>query len=279
MANEFVTRTPHPSVRWLASSYIGYRQHGLTLPVHRGLPSRHITLVISLAEPIRMLSTPRSGLPERASALVGGMHTSPVLLAQDAYQCGLHLELNPLAARALFGLPAAELADGVVHLADLGVRALTELPERLADTPTWEHRFALVDDALRRAAGEPVFAAAEVLRAWRRLLAEDGQVRVGDLSAEVGWSRRHLSERFRQELGLSPKQVARVARFERARVELFRTPQRGLADLAAVCGYYDQAHLTAEWHALAGCTPGTWIREELPFLQSDPAGEYAESSA
>jgi AraC-like DNA-binding protein len=49
-----------------------------------------------------------------------------------------------------------------------------------------------------------------------------------------------------------------------------------LAELAVGCGYYDQAHLTNEWRALAGCSPGTWIAEELPFLQDQDvfSGEH-----
>jgi AraC-like DNA-binding protein len=34
-----------------------------------------------------------------------------------------------------------------------------------------------------------------------------------------------------------------------------------------MCGYFDQAHLTNDWKQLAGCTPGQWMSQELPFLQ------------
>jgi AraC-like DNA-binding protein len=72
--------------------------------------------------------------------------------------------------------------------------------------------------------------------------------------------------------------AARVLRFERARAELLRPGPR-LADVAARCGYADQAHLSREWRELAGCTPSQWIAEEapwlhhaeLPFVQDDEA--------
>ncbi len=109
----------------------------------------------------------------------------------------------------------------------------------------------------------------EVDWAWRRLVAASGAIEVRTLAEEVGWSRRHFGERFRQELGLAPKVVARVLRFEQA-YGLLRQPRRpGLAELAARCGYFDQAHLTRDWRDLAGCTPTTWIREELPSNAED----------
>ncbi|MER6875147.1 helix-turn-helix transcriptional regulator, partial [Amycolatopsis sp. NPDC000673] len=115
----------------------------------------------------------------------------------------------------------------------------------------------------------------ELNRAWHELRRSGGLLRVGDLADEVGWSRRHLGERFRAELGLAPKQAARVLRFERA-VRLLRSGRRDLAGIAYAAGYYDQAHFTNEWRSLAGCSPRTWMAEELPFLQDETKPAAAE---
>ncbi|NKQ56823.1 helix-turn-helix transcriptional regulator [Amycolatopsis sp. K13G38] len=262
----------------MITRYIGYTQHDLPPSVHRGLPSRHVTLIVSLADPIRITGMPKPGeAPATMAAPVGGMHLSPALIAQDAFQSGVHVELDPLGVPALLGVSPAELSGYVVDLADLGVPRLARLPERLAAATSWAGRFAILDDVFAAAAGhnEP---APEVARAWRRLVDAAGRLRVGTLAEEVGWSRRHLTERFRRQLGLSPKQAARVLRFERAG-GLLRQGGADLAELAVACGYYDQAHLGNEWRALAGCSPGTWIAEELPFLQDQPAAPAPDSAA
>ena len=93
------------------------------------------------------------------------------------------------------------------------------------------------------------------------------------LAAAIGWSRRHLTERFHHEVGITPKTLARIARFEHA-CALLRYGPRDLAGVAVTAGYYDHAHMTREWQALAGCTPTTWIAQELPFLQDY---EFSES--
>jgi AraC-like DNA-binding protein len=260
----WAVRQPHPVVRPLVTRYVGYAQDDVTLAVHRGLPSRHVTLVISLAGPVRMAGRSLQGL-------VGGLHTSAVLIRQDRTQEGLQLELDPLGVRTLFGVTAAELSGEVADLAEFG---LGTLPDRLRELPTWGERFALLDDVLAARAVDPVPPQPELGEAWRRMRGADGRVRVTDLAGEVGWSRRHLGERFRAELGLAPKQAARVLRFERA-ARLLRGGRLDLASVAAESGFYDQAHLTNEWRALAGCTPGRWIAEELPFLQDEevPAGQ------
>ena len=83
---------------------------------------------------------------------------------------------------------------------------------------------------------------------------------VGALAAECGWSRRHLAERFRADLGLSPKTLARVLRFRRALRALERGDGTGLAAIAVDRGHYDQAHLNRDFRAFrrraAGGVPG-----------------------
>src|SRR5690348_17555140 len=114
----------------------------------------------------------------------------------------------------------------------------------------------------------------EVSQAWRALLASGGTAAVPELAREAGWSSRRLGTRFRAEIGLAPKQAARVVRFDRARRLLQRrvaaAGQPELAALAAACGYYDQAHLAREFRALAGCPPSRWLAEEFRNVQAAP---------
>jgi AraC-like DNA-binding protein len=105
-----------------------------------------------------------------------------------------------------------------------------------------------------------------VAHVFRRLLAAGGTVPVAALTAEVGWSARYLTDRFRTEIGLKPKEAARVTRFDRARRRL--VPGVRLADVAAGAGYFDQAHLAREFRALAGCPPSQWLADEFDFVQA-----------
>ena len=141
--------------------------------------------------------------------------------------------------------------------------------------PTWADRFAILDTALGRRLATGPGVPGEVGWAWRRLGESGGLLPVTELAAQVGWSRRHLAERFRAELGLTPKLAGRVIRFQRACRMLERPRRRGLAEVAAACGFYDQAHLTRDFNEFAGCSPGVWMAEELPSVQSPGGGSPA----
>lgn len=267
---ETAVALPAPRLRALVDYYVGYRLEGFSPGLHQGLPSRNLTMIISLASPVDVAVMPDPARPPGAfPALVAGLHAAPATIAHDGRQHGVHVKLNPLGARALLGVPAGELASAVIDLRDLSSARAAELPDRLASTAGWPGRFAVLDDVLSRWLADMSGPPPAVAWAWGRLVASGGSVGVQALAEEVGWSRRHLGERFRTELGLSPKLAARVLRFERACRRLKRPRRPSLADVALACGYYDQAHLTRDWTVLAGCTPTAWMSEELPFVQDE----------
>ncbi len=265
-----VAGRPQPRLSPLVADYTGYRIEGAEPGVHHGLPSRHLTFIVTLSGTVDLATMPDSTQPPASFvALAGGLHSTPALIRHDGHQHGIQLSLTPLGARVLLGLPAGELATTVVDLDTLLGPIAGELVDRLRSACTWTERFLELDRALTRIAGqrERDGPAPELGWAWRRLTACHGRVGVGTLATEVGWSRRHLGERFRREFGLAPKVAGRVMRFEVTHRMLRAAARPGLAEVAARCGYADQAHLTREWRELAGCTPSTWLADELPYVQ------------
>jgi len=264
LVNEGVSRLAAPALRPFIERYRGYRLSGFPAGIHKGMPSRHMAFMFSFDQP---LETATGG---SYWAFVGGLHTRAVDIVHDGTEHGIAVQLTPLGARTAFGLPAGALAGTVAHLDELLGPAATELYDRLAAATDWGRRFNILDEVLLRHAAQvddPAGTAPEVVRAWQQLVSTGGRIRVNDLAAEVGWSRRHLSERFRAEIGLTPKEAARVVRFERARNLLSLPTRPGLAAVAAECGYADQAHFTREFGEVVGLSPTRWIANELPFMQ------------
>ena len=279
--SEAVLGHPPDALSPFVEGYIGYRSQGYSPGIHRGLPGRHLTFIISLGGPVDIAAMPdRRHPPVAFDAFVSGYHDGPATIVHDGNQYGVGLDLTPLGARALLGFPAAEVAGIVVDLEDVFGRGAERLVDQLASAPAWTDRFAILDSVLLRAlSSKPSRRSAvprpEVMRAWDRLLASRGTVDVRSLAAEVGWSRRHLAEQFRAEIGLAPKAVARVLRFDRSK-QLLKRPaadRPSLASVAGAAGYYDQAHLNRDWRDLAGCSPTTWMAEELPVVDlAEPVG-------
>ncbi|WP_236653613.1 AraC family transcriptional regulator [Streptacidiphilus melanogenes] len=275
--DEAVRGVPAPPLRGLVAWYSGYRQRGVEPRRHRGLPSPYLTLILTLDEPLSIAAHPDLREPPGDYVvLLGGLHTAPALIEVPGRQSGVQVALGPLGARALLGLPAGGLAGIDVHAEDVLGADARYAQERLQEAADWPGRFAVLDawllarlhDAGRRdrpAAGPPP----EVREAWRLLRGSGGRLRVGAAAEEVGWSERHLRNRFLAEIGLTPKAAARVIRFDLARRRLAqRAAAPDLAGLAADHGYADQSHLDREFTALAGCAPSAWLAEEFRNIQA-----------
>lgn len=241
---------------------------------HIGMPSTRLTLVLPVGEPLDVAWAGEPATRGRFEASVSGLRAGAAEIRHGGRQRGVHVDLTVAGARALLGVPAAEVAGVLAEAGDV-VPRLGDLPERLAgaDPRRWVALVvdtlvaALADHERRDCTGSP---RAAVGRALTVLAAG---ARVGEAADEVGYSRRHLGELVRAETGVTAKEFQRLARFERSHALV----RRGLplAGVAARCGYADQSHLTREWVALAGCSPTEWWRREvLPFVQ-DPAGPGA----
>ncbi len=269
---ELVVHRPGPALLPFVTSMTGYRQAYLPTGAHRGLPSPALTLVIVLRGPLVLSgAVGLSGSEIHHDALVGGLQMRPVLVGQHGVSEGLQLAVTPLGTRALLGVPASALVMRTVNLAELLGRSAEALVDKLRATEGWPARFAALELELLRLARPQASLVPEVAEAWRLITGTAGRLRVERLARGVGWSTRHLGERFRAEAGLTPKQVARVARLDRARRLLTAQITNGsaldLGGLATVSGYCDQAHLSREWRALCGVPPAAWVSTELRFVQ------------
>ena len=266
-----VEARPNPALRPYVTSYVGFELSGFPPGIHLGTPGRSLTVIVSLSEPLDVVdvdgATPRSG---QFGAVAGGLTSRSVAIRHDGNQHGIRLSLTPLGARAIFGMPSAALAHDLVHLDDVLGRVGAELVDRIRGAETWPERFVTLDAVLARVArrrsvstqaGHPIRP--EVEEAWRRLVGHRGRVQIGSLAADLGWSRRHLGDHFRKEIGLTPKEVARILRFERAHELATTANPQSWAHVSAAAGYADQAHLVRDWREFTGCAPTTWRRSEV----------------
>jgi AraC-like DNA-binding protein len=247
---ELATRGPHPALAPHVRSLAGWHERA-DGPVRRAeLPGGRIVLVVSFGPTLDVDG-------RRFGSFVAGLHDSPAVTEHAGEGHGVQAYLTPLGARRLLGMPMEELTGQVVELEDLIGAGARELAERLATAPDWSARFALLERAIaaRTLEAPPVAPALEW--AWRRLRETDGAVPIGALAGELGWSRRHLAATVRRELGMAPKPLARLLRFERA-VDRLRAGAT-LADAALDSGYYDQAHFNRDFKQFAGLTPTEYL--------------------
>lgn len=272
MPSEHRVGLPSPALRDVVVGYTGFAESGGGPVTFRELPCTYVPVILDLGEGWRIGDPRRPGdRPHRLRSFVAGLTDGPVSVGHGGSALCLQVDLTPLGARRLLGLPMSELANRAVALEDVLGPGADALTGRLADAHGWDARFALVQAALaaRLATTRP----ADPGTGWAlgRIGATGGRVAIGRLARDLGWSHRRLIARFRDDVGLTPKAVARIVRFERLRDLLGAEPAIDLARAAAGCGFADQAHLAREVCLLAGLTPTALRAEGVNFVQDHAA--------
>jgi len=237
-------------LRPFVASWTGYREWRHA-PVRRVEPATTNSMLIFEFGPPLSVFDATGATATHHGGFFAGLDDRATLTQFTREQAGIQVALTPFGAAAFVAQPMQTLARQVVGLEAFGIRR--SFTEQLAEAATWCERFdcvrALLDDRFSNAVGM-----SNVVR-WtmERTDAASGHVRISELSEELGYSRKHLHERFTREVGLSPKRYAELKRFEQLSTRL-RSGVGDLATLAVSLGYSDQSHLSREAKRFSGMT-------------------------
>jgi AraC-like DNA-binding protein len=254
----FVPRAPLRDAVELVWTTSGPAQPG----VERVLPNGVVELIFNLGAPQRVVHSAGRFTRYRA-AWVAGIQSRPLDIESELDSELVGVRFRPGGAAPLLGLPAHAIAGSVVELAELHIDWAEELRDRLLEARDATDRALVAERALTRQllrgqALDPRVAAA--LEAMRRLPAG---LSLAALAGQLGVSHKHLIALFKREVGVSPKMLQRVLRFQGALQALQASPAPHVTQVAHDCGYADQAHLNHDFRALAGVTPRAYLQRRL----------------
>ncbi|MPY90761.1 MAG: helix-turn-helix domain-containing protein [Luteitalea sp.] len=258
-----LTHIPRPPLTELVDLFWLVDSHEVPHEKERVLPNGCMQIILSLRDNgFRVYDRAHHGHESRLSGsiLTGPSSEFSIINTADVIST-IGVCFKPGGARPLFGLRADEMYDQDADLDTLwGASATSELRERIlaADSPDAKFR-VLEDILLARACWEQVRhpAVAFALRAFDRI---PHTRTIGDVTTQVGLSRRRLIELFRETIGLTPKRFCRLRRFQEVLGLVCRGQPVDWAEIASACGYFDQAHLIHDFRAFSGLTPSEYTR-------------------
>jgi AraC-like DNA-binding protein len=228
-------------------------------PQERVFPNGHLELIVQLDD--RYLDVTTAGAVPTPAACVTGIFSHSSVVQAPRRPCRvLGVRLRPAGAWALLAHPLYQLAELTADLGDLVGRAAGELAEWCHDAGGGIERVrravAWLGGQLRRPDARAVDPAAHWVA--RRIADSGGSRPIAALRAETGLTDARLISLFREQVGVAPKRLARIHRFDRALTFLTRADGT-LASVAQRAGYFDQPHMNAEFREMAGLTPREFL--------------------
>jgi len=269
---EYRVEKPSNTLKNWVCSYGGYCED-VGQPVCRlEVPKDRVVLILGFRKQLQISSTDSKKLKaSRYEAFVVGLGEKPLLVEHAGTQRGIEIELFPWTVHRLFGVAAKELVQEVVHLKDLWGNHAHLLVEQLSEMSSWQERFTLVNRVLtERFALSNRIIRQEIEWAWSQLEQHKGCIPIRQLAASIGWSDRHFATCFREHIGITPKAAAQRIRFNHAQRLLKSADNYALSEIAAICGYSDQSHLTREFYSFSQCSPGIYRKAQFEDLLGTP---------
>lgn len=204
-------------------------------------------------------------------AVIAGVQTSPIFLDARTRISTMGVVFRPGGIQALFSLSAGELSDQVISVSDVTDMDISALRQQLADAPTTNKKFCLLETFLTSILDPDFQPNPSVVFSARKIYNQNGKQPISEITEQVGYSRRRLSELFRETVGTSPKQFSCIQRFQQTLRLIRKYPEPDLSRIAHDSGYYDQAHFNRDFKALSGITPTEYIKSKTEELNHLPA--------
>jgi len=249
---------------WYSEGFEGTHQQ------ERLLPNGESGIVIDLREEPIHIYGDAGNFQSFEPAIFCGARTDCFIIDTCAQERVIGIQFRPGGAYPFLGMPASEVANATHSLEDLWPRQAALLREALLSAGNVATMFAILEHTLLRRLRDTAQLHPAVAFAIRRLARPGDAVRVRDVADEAGLSARRLGDLFEQQTGLAPKAFQRVRRFQRALRSLHTGHEAQWANLAATCGYYDQAHFIHDFRSFSGMTPSDYITIATPHLNHVP---------
>lgn len=185
--------------------------------------------------------------------LIAGQMTQPVVALPTGDVDLIGVRFHTGRAGAALRVPMWTLQDRLMPASDV-VPHLDRIADDLRNDPI--NRMARLATALTASLSSCGDSAMTYVDHALALIAtSNGTIAIDAVARHVGITRRHLERLFRDHVGLGAKHVARITRIHAVLDMIERQPLMSGAEIAAACGYSDQAHLIRECQQLAGRTP------------------------
>lgn len=299
--NEFMIRyheiTPHPALlRYLKCLWLMEREYSKSASEEILWPDGHVELLIHFGNRyVKALEQPSRKI---ACSFVVGPLTRPIQLYSSGRVYLIGARFLPWGFFSFFHTPMHELRNQLVPFSDLVGRRAFLLEERCSELPLKEAVYALQDDLLSNLRSPLIEPDIHVLEVIRLLQASSEKVAIKDVVGMVGvglnpaptiptselqsgLSLRQLERRFQEWIGVTPKKMSTIRRFNLARQAILASPAIDLTSLAHSLGYYDYAHFSNDFKTYFGLTPPTfkaWLtsqqatsaERDVVFLQDRP---------
>ncbi len=221
------------------------------------LPDGKTELVVHFGD--AFLKLEGGSYQRQARVLMSGQLTQRIMLKPTGEIGVVSIRFKAAGAARFFDVPYEEIVDRVVDFAQFEPAFSAAIHERIACARSHDERLAamiaVLEERLTQESKEDIF----VRQACQYIVRAEGEYSVQHLVKLIGFSERQLERKFKRQVGITPKILSRIMRFQKFLAMAKQTNTLTLADAATACGYYDQSHFIRDFTKFSGMSPVRYL--------------------
>lgn len=220
------------------------------------LPDGSPELIFNLGDPFDYVA-PDGVVTRQPQAFLVGQITRPMVVRPTGRIDLVAVRLESHGASILYD-HLNRLTDRWIDVGEMPNDHLQLLAANLGSATSIVEKLSQVRDCLECIVAEGPAPDPRVAAAVRAIRESYGTVALDTVAHDLALAPRTLQRLFAAQVGISPKLLARIVRFQRV-FTAWRTDARSLARVAAECGYFDQSHLVRDFRDFAGAPPAGFL--------------------
>jgi AraC-like DNA-binding protein len=212
----------------------------------------------------------------QARVLMSGQLTERIMLKPTGEIGVVSIRFKAAGAARFFDVPYERLVDRVVDFAEFEPAFSVAIHDRIARCESHDERLAamiaVLEERLMQESVEDIF----IRQACQHIVRSQGDYSAQELVKLIGYSERQLERKFKKQVGIPPKTLSRIVRFQKFLAMTKEANTLTLARAAAACGYYDQSHFIKDFTKFSGVSPmkymsGNHVMSDHLTTPTDPS--------
>src|SRR5215213_889746 len=263
----FETYIPAFPLAQFIASFVYYKEYNPEHFINRLLPDGNATIIIDLTDLPKFVydNETLAEIQTCRHAWFSGIRTIPISIPSGRASEMFIINFHHGKSYPFVSCPANELADTVVDAEIVSGKEILAMRDKLLDAASPKDKFHIAEAQLLKLYKHSLHVNPFIDYAISRIIQSPSEMSIREIAAKVGFSQKHLIKVFKDHVGLTPKNFARVIRFQQAISEIEKMKFINWANIAYECGYYDQSHFIAEFKTFSGYTPNQFLQMQRSY--------------
>ena len=226
-----------------------------------GFPKTAMSLVFNLNDSFKLFTDKQfTQFIDYKKYWVAGLQTQPAFVESYGESKMIVIQFKAYGAYVFLNQPLRHFTNHFIDLDCIFKNEADEIWEQLKETKTTTEKFLIIENFLYRKLLTSKMPNDKLLSSIDQLFKNKTQISITAICEQYNISRKHLNFLFQEYMGISPKMLSSLNRFQSILQIISKSRPDKLTSIAYELDFFDQAHFSNNFKRFTGLKPNEYIK-------------------